>query len=105
MDHYQIRRTIDIYVRPLNEGLAGSQTASTSYGDTRLPEGVTVTLRGLVQAMRASFMSFGFGLMLAVVLLYLFWSRSFARFPTVHHFAGLAARASGVSAVSSPKPR
>src|SRR5262249_48300872 len=37
----------------------------------RIPEGVRVDLRGMVQGMRSSFKSFGLGLMLAIMLLYL----------------------------------
>jgi multidrug efflux pump subunit AcrB len=81
LDHYQIRRTIDVYVRPLGEDLsriAGSIDRLTS--QTKLPEGVDVTLRGLVQAMRTSFKSFGLGLILAVVLLYLILVAQFRSF-------------------------
>jgi len=81
LDHYQIRRTIDVYVRPLGEDLsriAGSIDRLTS--QTKLPEGVNVTLRGLVQAMRTSFKSFGLGLILAVVLLYLVLVAQFRSF-------------------------
>ena len=39
--------------------------------NTKIPEGLNVTLRGMVQGMRASFRSFAIGLTLSVVLLYL----------------------------------
>ena len=45
-----------------------------------MPEGITVTLRGMVQGMRASFNSFGFGLCLAVLLLYLILVAQFQSF-------------------------
>ena len=38
---------------------------------TKLPEGVDVTVRGVVESMNASFRSFSVGLVLSVVLLYL----------------------------------
>jgi len=38
---------------------------------TPLPEGVRVNVRGSVQGMQASFKSFGFGLILSVILVYL----------------------------------
>jgi multidrug efflux pump subunit AcrB len=45
-----------------------------------LPAGVTVTLRGMVQGMRSSFQSFGIGLSLAVLLLYLILVAQFRSF-------------------------
>ncbi len=47
---------------------------------TALPEGVRVILRGTVQSMRASFSSFGLGLLLSVVLVYLILVAQFASF-------------------------
>ena len=62
MDHYQLRRTIDIYVRPLHEDLGRIAGAIDGIiADTKVPEGLKVTLRGMVQGMRASFQSFGSG--------------------------------------------
>jgi multidrug efflux pump subunit AcrB len=46
--------------------------------ETKLPEGVRVNLRGSVQGMRASFQSFGIGLILSVVLVYLVLVAQFA---------------------------
>ena len=48
--------------------------------DTKLPEGVRVNLRGSVQNMRSSFKSFGIGLILAIVLVYLILVAQFASF-------------------------
>ena len=81
VDHYQIRRTIDIYVRPLNEGLGRiANRIDQITAAAKIPEGVSVNLRGLVQAMRASFKSFALGLLLAVVLLYLILVAQFRSF-------------------------
>jgi multidrug efflux pump subunit AcrB len=81
VDHYQLRRTIDIYVRPLNEGLGKIANSIDAIIDqTRVPEGLTVTLRGMVQGMRASFTSFTLGLGLAVVLLFLILVAQFQSF-------------------------
>ena len=81
IDHYQIRRTIDIYVRPLGEDLGRiANRIDQITARTTVPAGVTVTLRGLVQSMRSSFMSFGLGLILAVVLLYLILVAQFRSF-------------------------
>jgi HAE1 family hydrophobic/amphiphilic exporter-1 len=81
VDHYQLRRVIDIYVQPLGEDLgrvAGAIDDLTAR--TKIPNGVTVTLRGLVQGMRQSFRSFGVGLILSVVLLYLILVAQFRSF-------------------------
>ncbi len=81
VDHYEIRRTIDIYVRPLNEDLGRIATAIDGIiGQTKVPAGLTVTLRGMVQGMRDSFRSFELGLMLALVLLYLILVAQFKSF-------------------------
>src|SRR5262249_28441719 len=81
MDHYQLRRTTDIYVRPLGEDLGRIATAvDRVIANTKVPEGLTVTLRGMVQGMRASFSSFTIGLAMAVVLLYLILVAQFQSF-------------------------
>jgi multidrug efflux pump subunit AcrB len=81
VDHYQLRRTIDVYVRPLGEDLGRvAQSIDDIIARTQLPKGVSVTLRGMVQGMRASFKSFGLGLLLSVVLLYLILVAQFRSF-------------------------
>jgi multidrug efflux pump subunit AcrB len=81
VDHYQLRRTIDVYVRPLHEDLGRIASAIDGIiAKTDVPEGLTVTLRGMVQGMRASFKSFALGLCLAVVLLYLILVAQFQSF-------------------------
>jgi multidrug efflux pump subunit AcrB len=81
VDHYEIRRTVDIYVRPLNEDLGRIANAIDGIiGETKVPEGLSVTLRGMVQGMRASFSSFELGLSLATVLLYLILVAQFQSF-------------------------
>jgi multidrug efflux pump subunit AcrB len=81
VDHYQLRRTIDIFVGTAGEDL--SRVASgieRAIAQTNLPAGVKVDLRGMVAGMRASFRSFGFGLLLSVVLVYLILVAQFASF-------------------------
>jgi multidrug efflux pump subunit AcrB len=81
VDHYAIRRTIDIYVQPQGEDLGRIATAIDKLtAKTTIPEGVSVTLLGLVQGMRQSFRSFALGLMLSVVLLYLILVAQFKSF-------------------------
>ncbi len=81
VDHYQLRRVIDIYVRPLNEDLGKIATSIDGIiAGTKVPPGLKITLRGMVQGMRASFRSFALGLCLAVVLLYLILVAQFRSF-------------------------
>ncbi|MFI5179965.1 MAG: efflux RND transporter permease subunit [Thermoanaerobaculia bacterium] len=81
VDHYQLRRVLDLYVRPAGEDLGRIATGiERIVSDTKLPEGVRVTLRGMVQGMRSSFRSFGVGLLLATVLLYLVLVAQFESF-------------------------
>jgi multidrug efflux pump subunit AcrB len=81
VDHYQIRRVLDIYVRPLGEDL-GSIAGQIDgvVARTKLPEGINVTVRGMVEGMRSSFKSFAIGLILSVVLLYLILVAQFRSF-------------------------
>ena len=81
VNHYQLRRVIDIYVAPKAEDL--SRVASgvdAILAKTKLPEGVRVTIRGSVEAMHSSFQSFGIGLLMAVLLVYLILVAQFKSF-------------------------
>jgi len=81
VDHYQLFRVIDVYVSPKTEDLGRvSAQIDKIIANTKLPEGVRVNLRGSVQNMRSSFKSFGIGLILAVVLVYLILVAQFASF-------------------------
>jgi multidrug efflux pump subunit AcrB len=81
VDHYQIRRTVDVYVAPSGEDLSGVYAGVRKIVDeTRLPENTVVTVRGSVQAMRESFKSFGLGLILAALLVYLILVAQFKSF-------------------------
>jgi hydrophobic/amphiphilic exporter-1 (mainly G- bacteria), HAE1 family len=81
VDHYQLRRVVDVYVSPKGEDLGRLASAiDRIVADTKLPEGVRVNLRGSVQGMRASFKSFGFGLLLSVALVYLILVAQFSSF-------------------------
>jgi multidrug efflux pump subunit AcrB len=81
VDHYQLFRVIDVYVSPKTEDL-GKVTGQIDkiLAKATLPEGVRVELRGSVQNMRSSFKSFGIGLLLAIVLVYLILVAQFASF-------------------------
>jgi multidrug efflux pump subunit AcrB len=81
VDHYQLFRVIDVYVSPKTEDLGRvSAQIDKIIANTKLPEGVRVNLRGSVQNMRSSFKSFGIGLILAIVLVYLILIAQFASF-------------------------
>jgi multidrug efflux pump subunit AcrB len=79
--HYGLRKVIDAYVSLSSEDIGGVATQIESIiGRTNLPKGVRVDLRGMVAGMRSSFKSFGLGLVLAVVLLYLILVAQFRSF-------------------------
>jgi HAE1 family hydrophobic/amphiphilic exporter-1 len=81
VDHYQLRRAFDLYISTSTEDL-GSIASSIEkiLKDNKLPEGVHVDLRGSVQGMQQSFRSFGLGLILAVLLVYLVLVAQFQSF-------------------------
>ena len=79
VDHYQLFRVVDVYVSPKTEDLGGvAGQVDEIIKKTHIPEGVRVNLRGSVQGMRSSFRSFGIGLILSVVLVYLILVAQFA---------------------------
>ncbi len=81
VDHYQLFRVIDLYVSPKSEDLGVlSGQIEKIVANLKLQEGVRVNLRGSVQNMWSSFRSFGLGLLLAVVLVYLILVAQFASF-------------------------
>jgi HAE1 family hydrophobic/amphiphilic exporter-1 len=81
VNHYQLRRVIDVFVAPAGEDLGRLVTeVNRILATTEIPTGLRVTLRGMVEGMNASFKSFGFGLILAVALVYLILVAQFASF-------------------------
>ena len=79
VDHYQLRRVFDIYVMPKKEDLSRvNEQVESVVGQIQRPNGVTVTVRGSIRDMEQSFSSFGIGLILAVVLVYLILMAQFA---------------------------
>jgi multidrug efflux pump subunit AcrB len=81
VDHYQIQRTIDVYVTPTGEDL-GRVTDSIRdiLRNTNLPSNVRVNLRGMVQGMEASFKSFALGFLISFILLFLILTAQFKSF-------------------------
>jgi multidrug efflux pump subunit AcrB len=81
VDHYQIRRVIDVYVRPYGEDLEKiADRIGALIQQTKLPTGVDINMRGIVEAMNSSFNSFAVGLTLSVLLLYLILVAQFRSF-------------------------
>ena len=98
VDHYQLFRVIDVYVSPKGEDLGAlSKQVNNLIKDTKLPPNVRIEVRGSVLAMQQSFKSFGLGLLLAVVLVYLILMAQFASF--IDPFIILLAIPSGITGV------
>ena len=98
VDHYQLFRVIDVYVAPRGEDLGAlSSQVQKLIKDTKLPPNVRIQVRGSVLAMQQSFKSFGIGLMLAIVLVYLILMAQFASF--IDPFIILLAIPSGITGV------
>ena len=89
-DHYSFQRVVDLLVAPSTEDLGGTQEKiQREVSKMTLPPGVSVKYRGAVASMQKSFSSFGFGLSLAVILLYLVMVAQFRSFldPLIIMFA------------------
>jgi multidrug efflux pump subunit AcrB len=81
VDHFQLRRVIDVFVAPHGEELGRIASAVNQIvKDTNKPEGVRIAIHGSVQAMNSSFTSFGLGLILSLVLVYLVLVAQFKSF-------------------------
>ncbi len=81
VDHYQLQRTFDVYVAPTGEDIGRPAREISKIVDaTQLPSNIRVNVRGLVVTMESSFKSFGLGLLLAVLLVYLILVAQFASF-------------------------
>jgi multidrug efflux pump subunit AcrB len=78
--HRDIARTYDVQL-----GIAGTDLGSVADGvreivakhRDQLPRGSTITLRGQIESMRTSFTALGFGLLFAVLLVYLLMAINF----------------------------
>ncbi|HKS80285.1 MAG TPA: efflux RND transporter permease subunit [Candidatus Acidoferrales bacterium] len=81
VDHYQTERVIDVYVAPSGEDLGRvSKEVEKVVAGTHIPPNLRVNIRGLVNTMNASFRSFGFGLILSFLLVYLVLVAQFSSF-------------------------
>jgi multidrug efflux pump subunit AcrB len=81
VDHFQLRRVIDVYVSPSSEDLGRlANQVDKVIAETHPDENTRVVMRGSVEGMRQSFKSFGIGLLLSIVLVYLILMAQFASF-------------------------
>ena len=81
VDHYQLRRTIDVYVMPTKEnlGVVEKQVNNIVKG-LRTGKNVIVSVHGAVVGMNESFKRFAIGLVLSVALVYLILMAQFRSF-------------------------
>jgi multidrug efflux pump subunit AcrB len=81
VDHYQIRRVIDIYVATKTEALQkiGGQI-NRLVSDTKTDRNTVLTVHGAVISMNRSFLEFGVGLIISVLMVYLILMAQFTSF-------------------------
>jgi multidrug efflux pump subunit AcrB len=81
VDHYQIRRVIDIYVATRSEGLDKvGKDISQLIANTKGDKNTRLTMRGAAVSMNESFRDFGLGLLISIALVYLILMAQFASF-------------------------
>ena len=80
VDHYQIQRVFDVYVNTATEDLGRVATGVRRLVAGAHAPGARLVVRGMVQGMTDSFNSFGLGLILSLVLLYLILVAQFRSF-------------------------
>jgi hydrophobic/amphiphilic exporter-1 (mainly G- bacteria), HAE1 family len=81
MDHYQLERVMDLYVTPKGEDLGKpAKEISKLIAQTQHPSAIRINVRGLVTTMQSSFNSFGIGLLLSVLLVYVILVAQFSSF-------------------------
>ncbi len=81
VDHYQLRRIIDIYVMPSTEALQTvNKDVMKVVNGVALPKNVRIQTRGAVVNMNDSFKRFAIGLMLSIALVYLILMAQFTSF-------------------------
>jgi multidrug efflux pump subunit AcrB len=81
VDHYQIRRVIDIYVATKTEALDKvSKDINRLITGTKTDKNTQLTMRGAAVSMNTSFRDFGLGLLISIALVYLILMAQFASF-------------------------
>jgi multidrug efflux pump subunit AcrB len=98
VDHYKLRRVIDVYVSTKGEELSRvADAVNQVVNHVEKPENVVIYVRGIVGAMNSSMQSFGLGLILSLVLVYLVLVAQFRSF--VDPFLILLAVPPGITGV------
>jgi len=81
VDHFMIRRVMDVYVMPRSEDLSGvNAEVNQIVKSLKLPKNALVRVQGAVVGMNESFFRFGVGLLLSVILVYLILMAQFRSF-------------------------
>jgi multidrug efflux pump subunit AcrB len=81
VDHYQIRRVIDIFVATKSEALQGvGKRINQLVAGTETDRNTRIQVRGAVVNMNQSFSEFGLGLIIAVLMVYLVLMAQFRSF-------------------------
>jgi multidrug efflux pump subunit AcrB len=81
VDHYQIRRVIDIYVATRTEALDKvGKDINQLIANTKSDKNTRLTMRGAAVSMSESFRDFGLGLLISIALVYLILMAQFASF-------------------------
>lgn len=81
VDHYQIRRIIDVYVMPSTEDLSAvNHEVNKVLAQLKTGKNIRVTVRGAVVGMNESFKRFAIGLILSIILVYLILMAQFRSF-------------------------
>ena len=81
VDHYQIRRVIDIYVATKTEALEKvGKDITHLMATTKTDKNTRLTMRGAAVSMNESFRDFGLGLLISIALVYLILMAQFTSF-------------------------
>ena len=81
VDHAQIRRALDVYVRPATEDLGSAvDLVHQVIAEQKIPVNTSVSVNGSAETMKTSFRNFAVGLLLSVVLIYLVLVAQFRSF-------------------------
>ena len=78
--HYNVQNVMDVYASPDRRDLGGFATEVAHIVDQvgpHLPRGTTIEVRGQVATMQSSFTRLGFGMIFAIVLVYLLMAVNF----------------------------
>jgi hydrophobic/amphiphilic exporter-1 (mainly G- bacteria), HAE1 family len=85
VDHYQLFKSVDVYIEPSGEALNGvysgvQKILGRMQGTGAIPKNARIYINGSVKSMSESFKSFGMGLILATLLVYLILVAQFKSF-------------------------